>query len=697
MILAWTASRAGGQDLKKKVIYQIVTDRFFNGDSSNDNCAQSHGLFDSSHTNWRLYWGDDLDGIRQKLPYLKGMGVGAIWISPPADNINVNIPDDSGEPTAPYHGYAPRDFMRIEEHFGDCKNSWAAFDRLAAAVHQEGMKLIVDFAANHTNDRSKGERGALYNDGKFMASYDHDPHGYFHHAPGIRNWDDPYQLQYNTLFDLADLNQENPVIDAYLKAAVRKFQEHGADGFRFDAVRHVTWGWQYSLANAAHSYAPSFLFGEWFQGAVGEPLYRDSVKFANQSGMSLLDYPLAVAIRDVFSGKAGFYEIHNTLRAENHDLRWPNDQVTFADNHDLPRLLSLKDHRRRLEEALAFVLSCRGIPVIYYGDEQYLHHDANGGNDPYNRVMMSSWDTTTTAYRLIARLARLRASNDALAYGDFRERWINQDVYVFERRFSSDIVLIAINRSTAKPCSVNHLYTALPANRYTDDLAGLLGGGDITVSDASGVDHPVSAFTLAPGEVAMWSAEGRAAKPEAGSVEPTVGQPGMTVTLRGEGFGNQPGSVWFDQAEAALQSWSSSAITFRVPAMKNGQHQVWLRSSFGGKSDPLPFTVLGGRLIPVTFSVNRVPPLSAGDSVFLTGNTVELGNWSETFHAAVGPLLHHGTPEWFITASMPAGARIRFKFFKMNSGGSVIRESGDDHEYTVPRHGEGQVKAHWED
>ena len=77
------------QDFKKQVIYEIITDRFVDGDTTNDNPAQSPGLYDSTHTNWYAYWGGDLAGIQQQMSYLKGMGVTAIWISPPADNINI--------------------------------------------------------------------------------------------------------------------------------------------------------------------------------------------------------------------------------------------------------------------------------------------------------------------------------------------------------------------------------------------------------------------------------------------------------------------------------------------------------------------------------------------------------------------------------------------------------------------------------
>src|SRR5438045_2526015 len=119
LVLLFTAALCCAQDFKKQVIYQIITDRFFDGDTSNNNPPQSAGLFDATKGNPRLYWGGDLAGIQQKMSYIKGLGATAIWISPPVDNLNLNIPDAQGNPTATYHGYAARDFKRIEEHFGD--------------------------------------------------------------------------------------------------------------------------------------------------------------------------------------------------------------------------------------------------------------------------------------------------------------------------------------------------------------------------------------------------------------------------------------------------------------------------------------------------------------------------------------------------------------------------------------------------
>ena len=684
------------QDFKKQVIYQIVTDRFVDGDTTNNNPSQSSGLYDSTKTNWQLYWGGDLAGIQQKISYLKGMGVTAIWISPPVDNLNLNIPDSSGNPTASYHGYQARDFKRIEEHFGDSSNTWTAFDNLVSAAHTNGIKVIVDFAPNHTNNNGAGEFGSLYDNGTFLAAYNNDPNGYFHHNPNISDFNDRYQLQYYTLFSLSDLNQENPSVDSYLKAALQQLQQHHVDGFRIDAVKHVTWGWEYSMANSAFTFGPSFFYGEWFLGGTSDPLYHDAYKFANNSGISLLDFSVETAMRDVFANNNNFSELDGTLTTENSNFTWQNDQVTFFDSHDVPRFLSVNNNTNRMNEATAFLLTCRGIPVIYYGDEQYLHNDTNGGGDPYNRLWMSAFSTSTTAYSLISQLSALRQSNNGLAYGGFQQRWINNDVYIYERKFFNDIVLVAINKNDTTSYSITGLNTALPAGSYSDYLAGLLGGFGISVSGGSGGNNPVTAFTLPAHAVAVWQATATPSAPQVGSIGPTVGQSGVQVTIAGKGFGSSTGSVLFGATGASIASWSDSQVSFTVPNVSPGLYNVQLKNSGGTVANTIQFKVLTAKLIPVTFTVNNATPTNVGDFIFLTGSTVELGNWGTTFDAALGPMLDPNYPNWFLNVSVPAGQAIQFKFIKIAANGTVTWENGSNHNYTVPTSGTGSVNVNWQ-
>jgi len=668
---------AHASDFKRETIYQIITDRFFDGSSANNNPPQSAGIYDATKTNWRAYWGGDFAGIQQKMSYLAGLGVTAIWISPPVDNLNLNIADGAGNPTASYHGYQGRDFKRIEEHFGNPNNTWTEFDNLVAAAHQNGIKVIIDFAPNHSTQDNAGEFGALHDNGRLLGNFRDDGNGLFHHNPNISGggWDDRYQVQYYTLFDLADLNQENATIDAYLKDAAKLFQQHGVDGFRIDAVKHVTWGWEYSLANSIYANGDSFLFGEWYQGNTTDPLYRDSYKFANKSGIALLDFPLNTAIRNVFAGNANFSEVDKVISDEAAAFTWDEDLVTFIDNHDMARFLSISNNNNRLHQALAFILTARGIPTIYYGTEQYLHNDTSGGNDPYNRPMMQSFDNTTTAYKLVGKLSTLRRSNPAIGYGSTRSRWLNRDVYIYERKFFGSVVLAAINKNETEAASITGLKTSLPQGSYADYLAAMLGGSAIKVNAGSGGENAVTDFTLPAHTVAVWQFTETVGAPEIGSIGPTVAQPGVKITIGGKNFGALKGSVKFGAAPATVNSWSPTKIVVTVPAITNGNYNLSVTNSAGHVSNGIQFTTLTARLIPVTFTVHNATPTRVGDYIFLTGNTIELGQWATTWDGAIGPMMAPNYPHWFLCASVPAGETIQFKFVKIAADKSVTWEA----------------------
>ncbi len=682
-------------DFKRETIYQIITDRFYNGSAANDNPLQSAGLFDSTQTNWRLYWGGDLAGIQAKMIYLKNMGVTAIWISPPVDNLNLSIPV-GGLPSAPYHGYQGRDFKRIEEHEGDTANAWTAFDNMVAAAHTNGIKVIVDFAPNHTNQDNDGEYGAFYDNGTFVGNYPSDANNYFHHNGNISNFDDRYQVQYYSLFDLSDFNQENATVDAYLKNAAVTLQSHGADGFRIDAVKHVTWGWEYTFANSIYANSDSFLFGEWYQGTTTDALYRDSYKFANRSGISLLDFPLNQAIRNVFAGTNNFSDIDAVINQENSNFNWNNDLITFIDNHDMKRFLSVSNNQNRLHQAIAFIETARGIPCIYYGTEQYLHNDTNGGDDPYNRPQMPGFSKTTVAYGLIKKLSDLRKSNPALGYGSTQQRWMNSDVYIYERKFYNNVVLVAINKSATSTSTISGLNTSLPAGTYADYLTGTLGGGSLTVNAGTGGNNPAVGFNMSPNTVSVWQYTAPAATaPQIGSLGPTTAQAGIKVIIGGKDFGATSGTVKFGTTAATVNSWSDAKIVATVPNITNGNYSITVTRG-SSVSNGINFALLAAKQIPVTFTVNNAAPTSPGDYIFLTGDTIELSGWNTTWDGAIGPLLAPNYPNWFINTNVPAGKTINFKFVKIAANGAVTYENGANHTYTVPTSGTGFVNVNWQ-
>ncbi|MFZ0746155.1 MAG: alpha-amylase family glycosyl hydrolase [Terracidiphilus sp.] len=707
-------------DIHQGFIYQIVTDRFFDGDTTNDNPSESPGLYDPNgftdpaQADWHLYWGGDLAGIYQKMSYLKSMGAAGIWISPPIDNIRSNAGASNGD--TGYHGYWPRDMMQIDEHFGDDANSWTAFDNLVTAAHKVGIKVFVDFVANHTNPIGAGEDGSLYNNGTAVTTYSADTGAtpYYHHNPNISNYNDRYQVQYYTLEGLADLDQTNVWVDQYLKDAVTQFLAHGADGFRFDAAKDVNWGWEYSLENTVANWSGSstlptatarpFLFGEWAEGSE-DVLYPDSVKFSNNSGMNLLDYPLYYQLADVFGSGKSFTEIDNELTLEDagsssstaQPFAQPNDQVTFFDNQDNARIMTLGADQMGMKQAISFLLTCRGVPVLYYGDEQYLHNDTAGGTDPYNRNAMTTFNPTD-AVLLIQYLAALRAANPAIAYGTMQQRWINDDVYIYERKLGANVVLVAINKSMTAGQAISGLDSYLPPGSYTDYLAQTMGGTSITVTGAAGSNNSVTNFTLPLRSVSIW-VSGGSVPPSIGSVTPRVANPGATVTISGAGFGASQGTVNFTVGSrtlaAAVANWSDGQISAVVPALPAGAATVAVTQG-AVTSSAAPFTVNTATLIPVNFSVVATPALASTDVILLSGNVAELGNWESSWNGAVGPVAIPAAGTGLLTVSLPAGTAVQFKFFVLHSDGSVAWENGANHGYTVPSAGVGTVTVSWQ-
>lgn len=145
--------------------------------------------------------------------------------------------------------------------------------------------------------------------------------------------------------------------------------------------------------------------------------------------------------------------------------------------------------------------------------------------------MMSPFSTSTTGYQLIGKLTSLRQSNNAIPYGTSQQRWINNDVYIFERQFYNNVVLVAINKNDTSTYNITGLYTALPAGNYSDYLGALLGGIGLSVSSGSNNNNPAASMTLPAHSVSVWQSARGTPGPAVGSIGPTLAQPGVTVTI----------------------------------------------------------------------------------------------------------------------------------------------------------------------
>jgi glycosidase len=666
------------------VVYQIVTDRFLDGNPSNNPTGD---LYDASGTNLKKYLGGDWQGIINKINdgYFTGMGVTALWISQPAENIYAVLNDTAGSTS--YHGYWARDFKKTNPYFG----SFTDFGNLIAAAHAKGIKVIIDFAPNHTSpasetDPSYAENGKLYDNGTLLGGYTNDTNQNFHHNGGT-NFSSYEDGIYRNLFDLADFNHQNGTIDSYLRTAINLWLDKGIDGIRVDAVKHMPFGWQKNWVSSIYSHRQVFTFGEWFLGT--NEVDPQNQYFANESGMSLLDFRFAQKVRQVFRDNGDtMYGLDSMIQGTNADYDEVSDQVTFIDNHDMDRFHVEGGDPRKVEQALAFTMTSRGVPAIYYGTEQYMI----GNGDPNNRAKMTSFSTSTTAYNVISKLAPLHKSNPAVAYGNTTQRWINNDVYVFERKFGSNVLLVALNRSQTTGYDLTGLYTALPAGTYVDVLSGLLNGNSITVAS----DGSVTPFNLGAGEVGVWQSTGTAATPMIGHVGPMTGKTGQTITIDGRGFGSTPGQVLFGTTSGTVVSWEDTEVKVQIPLVAAGKYDITLKNASGTVSNVYDkFEILSGNQVSVRFVVNNANTVY-GENVYLVGDVYELGNWDTS--QAIGPMFNqviYQYPTWYYDVSVPAGTNLQFKFIKKN-GSTVTWEGGANHTYTTPSNGTGTVIVNWQ-
>ncbi|OGR44494.1 MAG: hypothetical protein A2X35_00055 [Elusimicrobia bacterium GWA2_61_42] len=461
------------------VIYFAVVDRFFNGNSDNDR-GRNPATYDAARGDWFKYWGGDLNGVLQKLDYIKELGCSAIWLTPLFDQID-GLVDVEGRGMAGYHGYWAKDFKRLDEHLAGSPEDVRVFasdntifDKLVKSMKAKDMRLVLDIVCNHSSPAQRPDmggcpgKGAIYDDGKMLTSYEDDKLGWYHRNGGVHDWGNKAQVEGSELCGLADFNEAHIGYRTYIKEVMKLWLDKGVDALRVDTVKHMPlWFWQEFVSDMLFHRPGLFIFGEWFQGGCYDDL---SVHFANKSGMGMLDFALQRGLEDCLARGAdtGFDLVDRVFGRDTlfDDCR---HLVTFIDNHDMPRFMSSGATPARMEMALALILTCRGTPCVYYGTEQYLHNDTNGGADPYNRPMMENWGTQTPAFQLVSRLAKVRRENRAVQSGSHRRKYLSQDVYAYTRVYRGSCCLAVFNRGPASTLTLENI--ELPDGVHKDALS----------------------------------------------------------------------------------------------------------------------------------------------------------------------------------------------------------------------------------
>jgi len=459
-------------EFRQETIYFLVVDRFYDGDPENSE-GPNPELYDPEGKDWGKYWGGDLQGVIDKLDYLKDMGVTAVWLTPLFEQVEALFIEQ-----AAIHGYWIKDFKRLNPRFiakGDNpsinqtqETKDTVFDKLVYELHQRNMKLVLDIVCNHSNPDFSGKKGELYDDGVKIADFNDDKDNWYHHYGEVQNWEDEWQVQNCELSGLATFNENNIAYRNYIKSAIKQWLDRGVDALRVDTVKHMPiWFWQEFNADILTHRPDVFIFGEWI---YSDPRNERSVEFVNESGMTILDFGLCVAIREVLGkgAEAGFSLVQDVLDLDYH-YYGATELITFIDNHDMPRFQSLNPDPEMLRLAIGLIMTTRGIPCIYYGTEQYLHDDTEGGNDPYNRPMMEKWDTDSPIYRDVRLLSGLRRLNPAISMGSQWQKYLTPDVYCYVRRYRDSVVFVAMNRGNS--VTLEEVDTELPDGEHTEVLS----------------------------------------------------------------------------------------------------------------------------------------------------------------------------------------------------------------------------------
>ena len=477
-------------------IYLLMPDRFANGDARNDvvrGTKVGHVARDSMYARH----GGDLKGISDHFDYLKQLGVTAVWPTPIVEN---------DQPKASYHGYALTDYYNVDPRYGT-NEDYAAMVRQA---HAQGLKVVHDVVLNHV-----GSEHYLFKD--------QPAKDWFHQWPSFTRsnfrdaaFNDPHGSTYdyerfnNGWFDvhMPDVNQSNPLVATYLIQNFLWWVEYtGLDAYRIDTYTYSEpkFLMQFGAALAAQ-YPRLSMFGEtWVQGVAQQAYFAQNILppvdgfKSNLPGV--LDFQLQYAINDALTKDAGWTEginkIYYTAQAD-----WlyqnPMRNVIFLDNHDMSRFFSvIGEDLAKYKMGLAWLLTYRGIPQLYYGTEVLMKNFS----DPDGKVRedfpggwagdKTNYFTARTgpaaeAYNYVSKLANYRRMHPVLHSGKLMHFIPDAGVYTYFRYSDAGTVMVMMNSNKEEK--------AVDMSRFAERLKGFSSGTEVTtgmaLSDLSKVTIP---------------------------------------------------------------------------------------------------------------------------------------------------------------------------------------------------------------
>lgn len=358
------------------------------------------------------------------------------------------------------------------------------------------------------------------------------------------------------------------------------------DAIRIDAIKHMDKSFIQQWTTDIHNYSKTlgregfYFFGEWFGASANTTTGIDgyAIDYANTSGSALLDFGFRDTLERVLAGRAGnsMKTLNNYLETRKSVFTSDDWQVVFMDNHDMARIsTALRSSastfgpgnneaggnqseafaQQRVNLGLVATMTVRGIPAIYYGTEHYsanFTQNAFGqvGSDPYNREKMPSFSQDTQAFKIIQVLTELRQNSLAIQRGSYTQRWVNDDILVYERKEGNDVVTVALNRGPATSVTVSNL--ALQDGNHIN----LIGDDNVSVTGGQATFH------LAQNQAVVLHAV------DSGSVDPTLKS--VTFTCY-NGYTNLGQSVYAVGSVAQLGNWMPTDAVKLAPT----QYPTW--------------------------------------------------------------------------------------------------------------------------
>ncbi|MEK3794740.1 carbohydrate binding domain-containing protein [Paenibacillus sp. FSL R7-0204] len=547
-----------GTVTENDTIYQIMVDRFHDGDSSNNATGAAIRYGENSEEDFRYMKGGDWQGVIDKLPYIHNMGYTAIWISPVAEPQMTNRENNGTGKNTAYHGYNVKDPNKANPYFGTKEK----LKELVDSAHALGIKVIIDVVPNHIGDYMLGTQ-AYYDIPSLQPAAPFNNPAWYHHNGDI-NWslaDGRYDqwaqdyLENHDLGGLDDIDFDVPAAKQAIFSSIKGWFDYtGADGARVDAAKLM----KPTDIGELQNLLGVNTFGENFDGNA--EFVSRWVGTNKEWGM--LDFPLFFSVLNSFAyGQSFDANIKGTLAQDSYYGGNANHMVTFIDNHDRNRFLTEAGGSvEKLQNALSFIFTVRGTPVVFQGTEQ---NKGNGNGqimtggiaDTWNRwsmvkrdvngnVLENYFNENASTFKHVAKLNEIRKNNPALRTGTQREMWSAQNLYAFSRRIDTGMnvgqeVISAFSNASGGSQTVTLPLRAESTLTAGTVLVNQLNPSDTVTVQAGGVTGKQITITLGANSAKIYSKTQPVTDTQAPSVPGNV-----TATVQ--------------NASSALVSWSAS-------------------------------------------------------------------------------------------------------------------------------------------